>query len=233
VLSVRSYRKELLDAEEIPVEDLYRNLRELEFINTYLGGHAVTVKGLARLAADRQRRYRILDIGSGGGDTLRYIARWGRKHGYQFELTGVDLKDDCIRFATAASRAFPEIRFIRSDYRDIDRLDLSFDIITSSLFCHHLDDEQLTGLLHWMKDHAQQGFIVNDLHRHTFAYYSIKWLTAAFSGSYLVKNDAPLSVQRGFSRKEIKGYIAKAGITSFALTWKWAFRWLLIADTRK
>jgi hypothetical protein len=42
----RSTRKELLDAEDIPQQDLYRNLYELERINTLLGGHAVTIAGL-------------------------------------------------------------------------------------------------------------------------------------------------------------------------------------------
>lgn len=233
MLNQRSYRKELLDADEIPAEDLYRNLRELDFINTYLGGHAVTTAGLAALLnGDHTRNYRILDIGSGGGDTLRYVAKWGRQHGYTLSLTGVDLKTDCIQFATQESSAFPEITFIRSDYRDIGQLGLSFDIVISSLFCHHLDDEAFVSLLSWMQAHAQLGFIVNDIHRHPFAYYSIKWLTAAFSRSYLVKNDAALSVQRAFSRQEIVHFLAQAGIHHYTLQWKWAFRWLLTVDTR-
>jgi hypothetical protein len=101
------------------------------------------------------------------------------------------------------------------------------DIIFSSLFCHHFTNEELERQLQWMQRHARVGFFVNDLHRHPLAYYSIKWLTAIFSKSYLVKNDAPLSVLRGFSRKEWQQLLNNAGIVNFSVSWKWAFRWLV------
>ena len=45
----RSYKKELLDAENIPQKDLFRNLYELEVINTWLGGYKPTIKGINNL----------------------------------------------------------------------------------------------------------------------------------------------------------------------------------------
>jgi len=69
---------------------------------------------------------------------------------------------------------------------------------------------------------------VNDLHRHFLAYNSIKILSRIFSKSYLVKNDAPLSVLRGFSKEELQNILQKAAVHSVQLNWKWAFRWLLI-----
>jgi hypothetical protein len=41
----KSYQKELLDKENIPEADLIQNLKELDFINTWLGGHEVIKKG--------------------------------------------------------------------------------------------------------------------------------------------------------------------------------------------
>jgi hypothetical protein len=43
-----------------------------------------------------------------------------------------------------------------------------------------------------------------------------------------VKNDAPLSVLRGFKKKELEEVLKKAGITDYSIHWKWAFRWLII-----
>ena len=43
--SHRSYGKELLDGKNIPFEDIAENMRELEFINSHLGGHSITIKG--------------------------------------------------------------------------------------------------------------------------------------------------------------------------------------------
>ena len=41
-LQKRSYKKELLDSDDIPFQDIKRNMQELNFINTWLGGHDVT-----------------------------------------------------------------------------------------------------------------------------------------------------------------------------------------------
>ena len=79
-----------------------------------------------------------------------------------------------------------------------------------------------------MKQNAAIGFFINDLHRHPLAWYSIKGLTSLFSKSYLVKNDAPLSVARGFKKNEWKEILKAAGISNYFLTWKWAFRYLVI-----
>lgn len=79
-----------------------------------------------------------------------------------------------------------------------------------------------------MGKNSTVGFFINDLHRHQLAYHSIKWLSRIFSKSYLVKNDAPLSVARGFTKSEWLSLIQSARISKFTIEWKWAFRWLII-----
>ena len=73
--SKRSYEAELLDARDIPKELLYKNLGELDLVNRYLGGHAVTISGLRQLIKDPAKTYHIVDIGCGGGDAMKQIAR--------------------------------------------------------------------------------------------------------------------------------------------------------------
>lgn len=230
----RSEQKELLDHEHIPAPDLYRNLHELDVINRWLGGHAVTLSGLETLNLDKKNTYTILDIGSGGGDTLKAVAAWGIKKGLQLNLTGVDLKEDCIRYAETFCANYPNIRFIQHDYRDVVKGKNKYDIIITSLFCHHLTHKELVALFSWAAVHAQLAFVMNDLHRSPVAYHSIAWITRFFSQSYLVKNDAPLSVLRGFKNKELLMILREANIHApvFKLQWKWAFRWLLVIRKR-
>ena len=45
---------------------------------------------------------------------------------------------------------------------------------------------------------AEKGMIINDLRRSVWALIGIKTLIYLFSKSTMVKNDAPLSVKRGF-----------------------------------
>lgn len=222
----RSYQKELLDNPVIPKKDLYKNLKELHTINYLLGGYDVIYDGFRRLLSIGSGHIiNVLDIGSGGGDTLRMIDKKFSKK-CQLSLTGVDLKRDCIDYARD-NCSDHKIEFIESDYRDLLSETEGYDIITASLFCHHLEDEDIVELLKWMHQNARLGIIINDLERHFLAYYSIKWLTRLFSSSYLVKNDAPLSVLRAFKRRELEELLNRAGIENYTITWKWAFRWLV------
>ena len=83
-------------------------------------------------------------------------------------------------------------------------------------------------MMQWMAKNAVLGFYINDLHRHPLAYYFIKSATKIFSRSYLVKNDAPLSVLRGFRKKEWREILQNAGIMNYTIKWKWAFRHLVV-----
>jgi 2-polyprenyl-3-methyl-5-hydroxy-6-metoxy-1,4-benzoquinol methylase len=214
-----------LDQETIPTKDLYDNLKELDIINTWLGGHAVTIKGLKTLLNGSKEPITLADIGCGGGDNLRKMALWLRKKKIKASLVGIDIKPDCIEFAKQQCKNFPEISFIMSDYRNVTQ---KFDIVTSALFCHHLNNEEFQSYLAWSKAHSLKGFIINDLHRHTLAYYGIKLLTTLFSKSYLVKNDAPLSVWRGFHKDELEKHTSEAGVSLAKVNWIWAFRYLII-----
>jgi len=222
----RSYQKELLDSGAVPFEAIKKNMQELDFINRKLGGHAITLQGVAALLThQRQGIVQIAEIGCGGGDNLYAIKKWAVKKGLQVQLTGVDINIACIAFAKEQERN-SGIDFIHSDYRNI-KFDTKPHIIFSSLFCHHFTNEELIQMLQWMQLNSLTGFFINDLHRHPLAYYSIKLLTQAFSKSYLVKNDAPLSVLRSFKKAEWKQLFALANIDNFECQWRWAFRWLV------
>lgn len=223
--STRSLQKELLDAEDIPFADIRRNMQELDFINTWLGGHTITLKGLKKLLPSEKQTVHVVEIGCGGGDNLRVVRDQLQATGYEFQVTGVDINRECIQFAKAERRN-EGIEFICSDYR-LASFDHTPDIVFSSLFCHHFTNDELVNMLQWMKANSRIGFFINDLHRHPLAYYSIKALTSAFSKSYLVKNDAPLSVRRGFIKKEWEQIFEDAEIRKFDCRWEWAFRWLI------
>ncbi|PIQ27705.1 SAM-dependent methyltransferase [bacterium (Candidatus Blackallbacteria) CG17_big_fil_post_rev_8_21_14_2_50_48_46] len=222
-LRQRSQAQELLDAPELPQAELWRNLEELEIINRWLGGHRVTLQGLQRLIRDRQKTWKIVDIGCGGGDTLKAIAHWGQARGIKLQLTGVDLKPECLAFAQKACQGL-EIKWICSDYRAIDS---AYDIVLTSLFCHHLETAQLRQFLRWSQQSARHGLLINDLHRHPLAWGGIRLLTQLFSRSYLVKHDAPLSVWRGFERRELETLLAETGWKA-DLEWCWAFRYRVL-----
>jgi ubiquinone/menaquinone biosynthesis C-methylase UbiE len=226
--SIRSQQPELLDRRDIPAADIAVNMQELALINRVLGGHKITLNGFRALASGL-RKVTVAEIGCGGGDNLLAIQKKTNPGRVALHCIGIDLNPDCIGVARRVQWQKPP-EFIACDYREVNFNTLP-DIIFSSLFCHHFTDQELVDMFRWMRVHSRSGFFINDLHRHALAWYFIRWLTAFFSGSYLVKNDAPLSVLRGFKRKELKVILEKAGITNYTIRWKWAFRWLIIAPT--
>jgi 2-polyprenyl-3-methyl-5-hydroxy-6-metoxy-1,4-benzoquinol methylase len=227
-LKQRSYKKELLDRDDIPFADIRRNMQELDFINRKLGGHDITLDGIVALIKDQpifNKQLTIIEIGCGGGDNLRAIKEWATQIKLPVLLLGIDINEKCIAYAKSRERN-SGVQFVHSDYKLIE-IENKPDIIFSSLFCHHFTEDELIFQLQWMQRKSAVGFFINDLHRHALAYYSIKFLTAIFSKSYLVKNDAPLSVQRGFKRTDWQRLFAGANIQNYSCRWQWAFRWLV------
>lgn len=224
--SRRSYKKELLDRDDIPFADIQQNMKELDLINTRLGGHEITLAGFKKLAGEREN-ISVCEIGCGGGDNLNAIFRHSRKKNIHTKFTGIDINADCVAYAKK-NTTIPDENFIVSDYKNVDFRNDKPDIIFTSLFCHHFIDEELITMMQWMKANSKLGFFVNDLQRHPIAYHLIKLATKLFSKSYLVKNDAPLSVLRGFKKIEFENILTRSGITNYSIEWKWAFRYLIV-----
>jgi len=224
-LSKRSYQSELLDNTDIPYEDIRRNMEELNLINTYLGGHRITVSGVKALAKKRTSLH-VCEIGCGGGDNLAAIVQWANNKKIKIRITGIDINPQCIEVAMKRSDIGQLGHWIVSNYEYVILNDKP-DIIFSSLFCHHFTEEQLMGQFSWMKHHSTIGFFINDLHRHRIAYYAIKLLVKCFSKSYLVKHDAPISVTRGFKKNELQTLFERNAIEA-TISWQWAFRFLVV-----
>jgi 2-polyprenyl-3-methyl-5-hydroxy-6-metoxy-1,4-benzoquinol methylase len=224
----RSNKAELLDGDQVSFAAIKRNMQELEVINRQLGGHKVTLKGITQLLANdtpRTEKIIIAEMGCGGGDNLRVIRDWAQKKKLEVQLIGIDINRDCIAYARQQT-VNKNIQFICADYKEVV-FSQKPQVLFSSLFCHHFTNEQLVDMLQWMQRHTSVGFFINDLHRHALAYYSIQLLTKLFSKSYLVKNDAPLSVQRSFTKEEWTALFNNAGVLPFDCNWQWAFRWLV------
>jgi 2-polyprenyl-3-methyl-5-hydroxy-6-metoxy-1,4-benzoquinol methylase len=229
-LSLRSTLPEKMDDLNAPKTELYQNLRELEVINSLLGGYSVVLGALNSLKLPG-KQLGIADLGCGGGDMLRAVAKWAKKKNKEVKLLGVDLNPVMIEYANAVSQNFPNIQYRVANVFDDELLNEKLDIVICSLFCHHFEDKQLVLLLKRMRLLAGKAIIINDLHRHSIAYYAIGMLTSLFSKTYMVKHDAKLSVARAFKRREWKQLLASAGITNYTLKWRWAWRWELVINS--
>ncbi|MBK5278086.1 MAG: methyltransferase domain-containing protein [Bacteroidia bacterium] len=210
-----------------------QTLRELDVINHWLGGNAATLNGLKKLLhkVDPKKTTSIVDLGCGSGEMLKLIAKQAKKEGRLVAHVGIDANPSIVAFAKEHSTAHGNIEFEAQNIFSKEFQERKFDVVLTTLFLHHFDSEQLIALFKQLKTQAEIGIVVNDLHRHPLAYYSIKLLTRFFSRSSMVQYDAPLSVLRAFKKQELITILKQAGIHNYTLKWKWAFRWQIIINS--
>jgi ubiquinone/menaquinone biosynthesis C-methylase UbiE len=214
----RSYETEIMDDFSIRDARIDKALHELKIINKFLGGISTTISALKYFIRSRNPEIKILDIGSGSSDNL--IAARAKYP----DLKIISL-DKNLRSLSGSNNLLEKIN---SDAFCLPFKNGSIDIVHTSLFIHHFTEEQINILLKEFLRIATLGVIINDLQRSYFALLGIKILTVLFSKSEMVKNDAPLSVKRGFKKHEILKLLSDASIIDLVIKRKWAFRWMIV-----
>lgn len=227
----RSNKKELLDEPNIPRNLLFKNLKELDILNRTTGGHNISLNGIKQLITDHNKNYHVVDLGCGSGDLLKVIADWARRNNFKVQLTGVDMNADAIDYLKNHCINYPEISGITMDYADFLKRNESIDIVHSSLFCHHLKDEELLQLFVHFNRNIKVGFIINDLRRHWLAYYAAWISTRLLNGTRLAKNDGPISVLRAFKSEELTSLLNQANIANYTIKKVLMFRFLIVGKT--
>lgn len=192
--------RELMDG--VCSYDEFRDcLHSLGQVNRWLLGYRPTIAWLNRLPSGLKKPLQIVDVGCGGGDLLRQIAGWARKHGVAVQLTGIDLSPHATR---AAAEATPEelgITWVTGDALAY-RPEKPIDIVVSSLMTHHLEDEEIVALLHWMEATAEAGWFISDLERSQWSSRMFRWLATLAGWHRFVKHDGPVSFRRAFLKED-------------------------------
>lgn len=227
----RSSEPEIMDDLTCTGEVLFQTLRELDTINKWLGGNSVTLEGVQKLLERRPELnpVSLADLGCGGGGMLRQLQRLAERKGKIFYLTGVDANPNVVKYARRQLQDLSGVNLAEQDVLSDEFNQQKFDIVIATLFLHHFSLEQLVLIVSRLKTQVRIGFVINDIHRHWLAFYSIRFLTKYFSRSSMVRYDAPLSVLRAFSKKELINIMERAGVAEYTIRWRWAFRWQVIA----
>ncbi|HZW87300.1 MAG TPA: methyltransferase domain-containing protein [Gallionella sp.] len=224
--SQRSTQAELMDTEPLGFAAFHAYLCDLTLINICTLAYRPTLRWLRLVVGKSQQPVSVIDIGSGGGDMLRRIWKWAGRHKINVDLVGADLNPWSKQSAEKTTAHGAPIHFETSDIFDFDP-ERRADFIISSLFTHHLTDEEVIRFIQWMDAHAVHGWFINDLHRHPVPHFLIKWFTRFFGFNRLVQYDAPLSVARAFVRADWHRLLIAADIPMerVRITWYFPFRY--------
>ena len=213
-----------MDTEATGYEEFRDCLVDLERVNlwtmTYRPMMAYMDRLLAIGAIPTNRPLVIVDVGSGYGGMLRKIDAWATKHGISVDLTGVDLNSWSAAASTAATVPGRPIRWLTADLFDY-RPEGGIDLIVSSQFTHHLDDDALVRFLQWMEGTAKLGWFISDLHRHWLPYYFFRVWSRLAGWHRFVQNDGPISIARSFVTADWRQLLTRAGIAPKVAKIEW------------
>ncbi len=218
-----------MDSPELDAASIHAALRGLARLNT-LSRAAADIWGAIRPATRAGESLTLLDIATGSADVPVGVAERARRAGVPIELLLCDqraeMRDAAARRAADAGIAARTFAFDAL----AGGIDVSADVVTTSLFTHHLSDTHIVGLLRWMKSAARRMIVISDLVR-SRRNLALVWLaTRAVTRSRIVHADGPLSVRAALTPSEFTELAEEAGLRAgsirttpfcrFVYTWR-------------
>jgi len=160
----RILRPEILDSNNSPAAEVKQSLIDLQRINRWFGGVSTTQKLIDIVIRETgKKELTLLDVGSATGDIPSQIANQLR-----IRLRYTLLDRDPTHLPAGATR-------VRADALALPFCDNSFDLVTCSLFAHHLEPDQLTSFAQEALRVCRVALLINDLRRsylHLFAIHA-------------------------------------------------------------
>ncbi len=227
-LAQRHLEPELMDQPDADPHWHRHALRALEKVNRLSRTAAALWREIVRRVPQEQLpKLRLLDVACGGGDVLIRLARWAQDRGWQWHLAGCDISPRALQLAASQAQQHQVALELFEHDVLVRALPGAWDVITCTLFLHHLENSQAQKLLADMIQAARRLVLVDDLNRTQLGYW-MAWLVGRISGNPLVRFDAPQSVRAAFRPQEVLHLARQAGAEVLHIKTHWPQRWLLI-----
>jgi 2-polyprenyl-3-methyl-5-hydroxy-6-metoxy-1,4-benzoquinol methylase len=212
-LRTRHRVSEWMDDPALDPSEHRRALRGLSRLNTISGAFRSLWHPIAKLATTQPgRTVRVLDVATGAGEFPLRLAQRAKQAGLPIEAAGCDLSETALAYGREmAAKSGVAVTFFRHDVLT-NPLPNGYDIVTCSLFLHHLDEPEAVHLLQAMGRAAGQLVLVNDLVRGRASYFLVWFACRMLSRSPVVRFDGPVSVQAAFTPNELQKLAEQAGL---------------------
>lgn len=234
-----SRQAELMDDPALAEADHLHALSALARINAISGTAAQlagAIRHLALSTATVTRPLQVVDVACGGGDvTIALAGRLNRLLSPRGKptpqpaaiVTGIDMSPRAVARATAlaATAGAANVAF---EVRDVVANGCPpCDIATSSLFLHHLADDDAAQVLRSLAAAARLGIVISDLLRSRAGLLLAVLGTTVLSSSRVARVDGPLSVRAARTPAEYRRLCAQAGLAAATLRCTWPERGLI------
>jgi 2-polyprenyl-3-methyl-5-hydroxy-6-metoxy-1,4-benzoquinol methylase len=229
-LAERDRQPELMDQPGLDRETHRRALDGLRAANVISRTSQVIWRGIrdAGIAPDNGRPLRILDIATGGGDVVIGVARLAARHGVAVETHGCDVSATAIEYAQSVANQAElfGIKFFRLNAL-VEPLPEEYDVLMTTLFFHHLGNDDAKQLLGRMAKMARRCVLVDDLYRTRLGYFYAWAGGRLLTRSHIVHTDGPLSVSAAFTIPEFRQLAQDVGLRDVQFRRHWPQRFLM------
>jgi 2-polyprenyl-3-methyl-5-hydroxy-6-metoxy-1,4-benzoquinol methylase len=151
-----------------------------------------------------------LDVASGSGDLPIAWARRAKREGVRLEISTLDISEFAVEEQLRrAAEAGVRIAAIRKDCLS-EPLPTGFDVVTNSLFMHHLEDDEVVALIRAMRQAARRRVVICDLERSRLNLGLVSIGSQLLSRSKVVHHDARLSVRGAYTTAELGNLAERA-----------------------
>ena len=197
----RKNSEEILDSEECPALETQKSLRDICRMNRWFGGVGTTRKLIFRLASvTGLKRISLLEVASGFGEVPRIAGRQLIRRGITVDITDLDRVPSHLR---------PQHRALVADALALPFRDSSFDVVSCSLFAHHLQPGQLRQFATEALRVSRHAVLINDLIRHPL-HLALVYAGFPLMQSYVSRFDGVASVKRAYTPAEVREIVAGA-----------------------
>jgi len=183
-------------------EMLTRTYADFRLVNAVVSGWGTIYRRDIRPFLSTTRLTTLLDIGSGGGDVSRALARWAVRDGLRLDVTGIDPDARAHAFSLAQPQQQGLI-FRRAYSSELVTESARFDFVVSNHLIHHLNAAQLGALLVDSERLGTRRVLHADIERSRLAYLGFSVVTRPFFRHSYIRPDGLTSIRRSFTAGEL------------------------------
>ncbi|WP_308287688.1 class I SAM-dependent methyltransferase [Cryobacterium inferilacus] len=215
---------EIMDDPHCDPDALARTYADFRLVNAVVSGLRHSYRHDIRPRLSATRPHRLLDIGSGGGDVARSLARWAARDGLRLSVTAIDPDARAHDFAVAQP-PLPGLEFRRAHSGDLVTAGERFDTVLSNHVLHHLGAADLGALLA-DSERLSRGLVLHgDIERAPLAYAGFGLGTWPFFRRSYIRADGLTSIRRSFTFAELSAVAPPGWTVSRERPYRLVLRW--------
>lgn len=194
---------------------LINTVRQFKLINLLFSSSRRLIKGLfvSRMAPGTPRPYRLLELGAGGAETARWLARYCRKRGIKIRISCLDNDPRIVDYARRRTADEEGVEVLEGSVFALKGE--QYDFIFSNHFLHHFDYREIRTILELCRKNCRSLVLMNDLKRSRLSWFGYRLFALLFLHRSFAAYDGALSIRRGFLPEELEERLRAWGMENY------------------